>query len=218
MDVIEINHLNFTYPGSTVKILNDINLKIKKGDFLAVLGDNGSGKSTLCKSINGLIPHFISGEFEGEILINGKNTLTLDVGSLAKEVAYVYQDFENQIVRPVVLDDASYACMNYGYENYEELGIKALKDCGLEERKGDYIWQLSGGQTHLLALAGAIALGPDILILDEPIAQLDPKNSNKVYQVLKELNEKYNKTIITIEHHTEYIANYCSDAILLKDG
>lgn len=218
MDVIEINHLNFTYPGSTVKILNDINLKIKKGDFLAVLGDNGSGKSTLCKSINGLIPHFISGEFEGEILINGKNTLTLDVGSLAKEVAYVYQDFENQIVRPVVLDDASYACMNYGYENYEELGIKALKDCGLEERKGDYIWQLSGGQTHLLALAGAIALGPDILILDEPIAQLDPKNSNKVYQVLKELNEKYNKTIITIEHHTEYIANYCSDAILLKDA
>ena len=133
-------------------------------------------------------------------------------------MGYVYQDFENQIVRPTVLDDASYACLNYGMEDYIERGRDALAKCGLENREKEYIWQLSGGQTHLLALAGAVALGPDILILDEPIAQLDPGHADRIYQVLRELNEKLGKTIIVIEHHTEYIADYCKHVLLLKNG
>ena len=93
--------------------------------------------------------------------------------------------------------------------DYIERGRQALSLCGLEGREDDYIWQLSGGQTHLLALAGAVSLRPDILILDEPIAQLDPGHADKIYGVLKELNEKHGKTIIVIEHHTEYIAEMC---------
>lgn len=84
----------------------------------------------------------------------GLNTLQADIGTLARKVGYVYQDFENQIVRPTVLDDASYACMNYAMEDYRERGESALQQCGLQGRENDYIWQLSGGQTHLLALAG----------------------------------------------------------------
>ena len=218
MNKIEIRNLSFTYPGSDTKILDNIDLDIQQGDFIAIIGNNGSGKSTFCKCINGLIPHFIVGDFEGQVLVNGKSTLDLDVGSLAKEVAYVYQDFENQIVRPTVLDDASYALLNYGNEDYEKLGRKALMACGLEGREADYIWQLSGGQTHLLALAGAIALGPDILILDEPIAQLDPQNADKIYDILERLRKQYNKTIISIEHHTEYIAKFCNKVVLLNKG
>ena len=89
----------------------------------------------------------------------GINTLEADVGTLACKAGYVYQDFENQIVRPTVLDDASYACLNYAMEDYRERGLEALKLCGLEGKEEDYIWQLSGGQTHLLALAGAVSLG-----------------------------------------------------------
>lgn len=218
MTIISIKNLSFTYPGSDKKVLDNINLDVQKGDFIAILGNNGSGKSTFCKCLNGLIPHFIVGYFEGQVLVNDKNTLDMDVGMLAKEVAYVYQDFENQIVRPTVLDDASFACLNYGFENYEDMARQALKSCGLEGKEEDYIWQLSGGQTHLLALAGAIALGPDILILDEPIAQLDPQNADKIYQILDFLRTKHNKTIIAIEHHTEYIAKYCNKLILIKDG
>lgn len=107
---------------------------------------------------------------------------------LAKIAGYVYQDFENQIVRPVVLDDASYACMNYAMPDYLERGRKALRDCGLEGKDNEYIWQLSGGQTHLLALAGALSLEPEILILDEPIAQLDPKHADLIYTILKDLS------------------------------
>ena len=113
INVLEINNLTFTYPGAGEPTLKNINLKVEKGDFLAIVGNNGCGKSTLCKVMNGLIPHFISGEFVGTVLANGVDTQTVEIGDLAKIVGYVYQDFENQIVRPTVLDDASYACMNY---------------------------------------------------------------------------------------------------------
>ena len=218
MSLIHIQDLTFTYPGASTPILRNFSLDVEAGDFLAVVGNNGCGKSTLCKTLNGLIPHFIAGDFSGTVLVDGENTLDMDVGTLARRVGYVYQDFENQIVRPTVLDDASYACLNYGMEDYLDRGKKALELSGLSGREKDYIWQLSGGQTHLLALAGALALGPDVLILDEPIAQLDPAHADRIYQILRDLNQKQGKTIIVIEHHTEYIADYCRHVLLMKDG
>ncbi len=218
MKAIEIKDLTFTYPASQTPTLNHLYLEVEQGDFLAIVGNNGCGKSTFCKCLNGLIPHFIDGDFSGEVHVGGLDTRTSDVGTLATQVGYVYQDFENQIVRPTVLDDASYACLNYAMPDYLERGRAALKMVGLSTREKDYIWQLSGGQTHLLALAGAISLRPDILILDEPIAQLDPQHADEVYEILKTLNEKYGKTIIVIEHHTEYIANYCHHVMLMKEG
>ena len=218
MKAIEIKDLTFTYPASQTPTLNHLYLEVEQGDFLAIVGNNGCGKSTFCKCLNGLIPHFIDGDFSGEVHVGGLDTRTSDVGTLATQVGYVYQDFENQIVRPTVLDDASYACLNYALPDYLERGRAALKMVGLSTREKDYIWQLSGGQTHLLALAGAISLRPDILILDEPIAQLDPQHADEVYEILKTLNEKYGKTIIVIEHHTEYIANYCHHVMLMKEG
>lgn len=218
MNSIEIKNLTYSYPGASAPTLKDINLEIEKGDFLAIVGNNGCGKSTLCKVMNGLIPHFITGEFQGDVLVGGTSTLESDIGTLAQKVGYVYQDFENQIVRPTVLDDASYACMNYGMKDYKERGMKALELCGLTGRENDYVFQLSGGQTHLLALAGAVSLGPEVLILDEPIAQLDPRHADLIYEILKDLNENQGKTIIVIEHHTEYIGDYCKNVLLLKDG
>lgn len=216
--MIQVKNLTFTYPGADIPTLRGVNLMVEKGDFLAIVGNNGCGKSTLCKALNGLIPHFITGEYEGSITVNGIHTLESDIGELAKTVGYVYQDFENQIVRPTVLDDASYACMNYAMKDYRERGRQALEQCGLSGKEQDYIWQLYGGQAHLLALAGAVSLQPDILVLDEPIAQLDSQHADKIYQILKQLNEEYGKTIIVIEHHTEYIADYCRHVLLLKDG
>ncbi len=218
MNVLEVKDLSFTYPGADVPALNHIDLNIPKGDFIAIVGNNGCGKSTFCKVLNGLIPHFITGEFEGAVSVGGVDTQTVEIGDLAKIVGYVYQDFENQIVRPTVLDDASYACMNYAMPDYLERGRQALKNCGLEGKDEEYIWQLSGGQTHLLALAGAVSLEPEVLILDEPIAQLDPRHADLIYGILKDLNERLGKTIIVIEHHTEYIADYCKHVVLLKEG
>ena len=218
MHAVEIDGLTYTYPGAAQPTLKDISLQIEQGDFLAVVGNNGCGKSTLCKVLNGLIPHFITGTFEGKVTVGGLDTLESEVAELARKVGYVYQDFENQIVRPTVLDDASYACLNYAFPDYRKRGKTALRQCGLEGRENEYVWQLSGGQTHLLALAGAVSLQPDTLILDEPIAQLDPMHADRIYEVLRDLNEHHGKTIIVIEHHTEYIADYCKHVMLMKDG
>ena len=166
MNIIEIRDLTFAYPGAEKNTLNNVNLEIEKGDFVAIVGNNGCGKSTLCKTINGLIPHFITGNYSGSAVVDGIEVQHSDIGMLAQKVGYVYQDFENQIIRPTVLDDASYACMNYAMSDYIERGRKALEKCGLKGRENDYIWQLSGGQTHLLALSGVVSLEPEVLILD----------------------------------------------------
>jgi len=137
---------------------------------------------------------------------------------LAHTIGYVYQDFENQLIRPKVLDDAAFSCLNNGLEDYVERGMEALELTGLEEQSDEYIWQLSGGQKHLLALAGMTALRPDILILDEPIAQLDPYHALKTYDVLKRFNKELGKTIVVIEHHTDFIGKYCDSVIFMKDN
>ncbi len=216
--IIQIENLTFTYPGATEPALRNINFQLERGDFLAVIGNNGCGKSTFCKALNGLIPHFYTGDFTGKVMVDGLNTQENDVSRLAQKIGYVYQDFENQILRPTVIDDASFACLNFAMKDYLEQGRQALKQIGLAHKENDFVWQLSGGQKHLLALAGSMALKPDILILDEPVAQLDPEHAYVTYELLKILNRQYKKTILVIEHHTEFIAQYCTNMMLMKHG
>ena len=218
MSAVTLRDVTFTYPGASAPTLRHVNLDVAEGDFLAIMGANGCGKSTLCKTMNGLIPQFIVGDLEGEVTVGGTDVSTAQIGELARRIGYVYQDFENQLVRPTVIDEASFSCLNFACDDYLERGMRALELCGLADRADSYIWQLSGGQKHLLALAGAIALEPSVIVLDEPVAQLDPYHAEQTYEVLRELNEKYGKTIIVIEHHTDFIAEYCKTAALMADG
>lgn len=218
MSLIEIKNVSFQYPGAKQPSLKNVSLTIEKGDFIAVMGGNGSGKTTMCKLLNGLIPHYYVGDIEGEVIVNGKKTLESQVTDFSQMVGYVYQDFENQLVQAKVIDDASYAPLNFGYMDHKDRGKKALDKVGLFGKDEEYIWELSGGQKHLLALAGAISLEPNILIVDEPVAQLDPQHAKELYEVLKILNEEENTTIIVIEHHTEFIAEYCKNTILMDAG
>lgn len=215
---IEVTDVTFTYPGSSQPVLNHASLTIEHGTFTAIISGNGSGKSTLCKLFNGLIPHYYSGDFEGEVRVQGMSTLQKNVAVLSKHVGYVYQDFDNQLVRPTVLDEACFAPLNYGLGDYRERALRALELCGLIHLQHRYIWELSGGQKHLLALAGALSLEPEILIVDEPVSQLDPSHARQVYEVLKQLHQAHGKTIIVIEHHTEFIADYCQEVCLLEQG
>lgn len=215
---ISIENVHFQYPGGETPVLRDVSLTVEKGEFIAIVGGNGSGKSTLCKLLNGLIPHYYVGDYSGSVTVNGKVTTEYKVAELSQQIGYVYQDFDNQIVSPRVLDDASFSPLNYGDPNYIQKGKDALELVGLHGHDDEFIWQLSGGQKHLLALAGALALDPDILIIDEPIAQLDPSHAESLYQILEKLNKERGKTIIVIEHHTEFIANYCQKVVLMEAG
>lgn len=216
--LVSIEKVTFTYPGAEAPALRDVSLTLDRGDFVAIIGGNGCGKSTLCKTLNGLIPHYYVGDFHGSVTVDGRSTREHKVADLSRYVGYVYQDFDNQLVRPTVLDDASFAPLNYGHRDYLERGRRALQLAGLTVHPKEFIWQLSGGQKHLLALAGALSLDPDLLIVDEPVAQLDPQHARQIYGVLSELNEKWGKTIVVIEHHTEFIADYCKHVVLMDQG
>ncbi len=216
--IVEIKGVHYQYPGAEHPVLNGANLTIHQGDFLAIIGGNGSGKSTLCKTINGLIPHYFSGHYEGEVIIEGEPVKDQAVATLSHNVGYVYQDFQNQLMKLTVLEDVSFAPLNFGYADYKEKAIQALELLGITHLQDKTIWELSGGEKHLTALAGVLALNPEILIVDEPVAQLDPQHATEIYEKLKYLNEELGKTIITIEHHTEFIANYCNQVALIENG
>ncbi|WP_277585677.1 ABC transporter ATP-binding protein [Psychrobacillus antarcticus] len=216
--LIECRDLTFRYPGEEHFILKDLTCTIDEGEFLAIIGGNGSGKSTLCKAFNGLIPHFYVGDYMGQVKLDGVCTATTDVATLSQSIGYVYQDFQNQLLRPTAIEDACFMPLNYGLDDYKERGLWALEVTGLLDVQDEFIWRLSGGQQHLLALASAIAMRPKLLVIDEPIAQLDPHHAEQIYEVLKKLHTDYGITIIVIEHHTDFIANYCSHVMLLDEG
>src|SRR5699024_6600059 len=112
--IIAVRDLSFRYPGAARDTLRNVTLEVPRGGFVAVVGDNGSGKTTLCKTCNGLVPHYWAGEFAGEVRVDGVDTFTSSVAELSATVGYVYQDFQNQLVRPTVADEVGFAPANFG--------------------------------------------------------------------------------------------------------
>lgn len=216
--MIDIENLSFRYPGAAEDTLRNVNLHIDEGDFVAVVGGNGSGKTTMCKSLNGLIPHYWSGEFAGTVRVDGIDTFTSNVAELSNTVGYVYQDFLNQLVRPTVRDEVSFGPINYGREDYAERTENILRRLGIDHLAERFVWQLSGGQAHLTALASVLALHPRVVVVDEPVAELDPARAVEIYERLTELNREEGLTVITIEHNAEFIARYASSVVLMANG
>jgi len=215
---ITVDDLTFRYPGSDEPVLRNANVKINSGEFTAIIGGNGSGKTTLCKAFNGLIPHFFNGTFEGTVSVDDTVTTESDVSALSRTVGYVFQDFENQLVQPIVRDDVAFAPKNHGLEDYQARAMDALEAVGLEDAADRFIWELSGGQQHLVALAGVLAMEPEFIIVDEPAAQLDPHNARKTYEQLREIQRDTDVGVIAIEHHTEFIGDYCERLVMVADG
>jgi energy-coupling factor transport system ATP-binding protein len=216
--MIEVTGLRFGYPGAPADSIRDVSLTIDTGDFVAVVGGNGSGKTTLCKAINGLIPHYWAGDFAGRVLLDGTDTTDVSVAQLAHKVGYVYQDFGNQLVRATVQDEVSFGPVNFGLDDHRERTEDALTTLGIAHLRSQFVWQLSGGQQHLVAIASVLAMRPDIIIVDEPVAELDPLHAERVYERLDAINRERGTTIIVIEHHAEFIARYCRSVILMADG
>jgi energy-coupling factor transporter ATP-binding protein EcfA2 len=216
--IIEVADLGFRYPGAAEPSLHGVNLRIEKGDFVAVVGGNGSGKTTLCKSFNGLIPHYWSGQFTGTVTVAGEDTTEVSVARLSHLVGYVYQDFGNQLVRPTVQDEVSFGPVNFGLADHAERTEEAMERLGIAHLRAKFVWQLSGGQQHLVALASVLAMRPEVIIVDEPVAELDPVHAEQVYDRLLELNRDHGTTIIVIEHHAEFVARYCRSVVLMSAG
>lgn len=216
--VIRVKDLSFRYPGTDRDTLRNVDLTIERGDFVAVVGGNGSAKTTLCKTFNGLVPHYWSGDFAGSVHVDGVDTWESSVAELSSRVGYVYQDFQNQLVRPTVRDEVAFGPLNFGHADYRERTDEALEHLGIAHLRDQFVWQLSGGQSHLVALAAVLALRPEVIVVDEPVAELDPARAREIYLRLRELNERDGITVITIEHHAEFIAEFARSVVLMADG
>ncbi len=197
--VIKIENLHYTYPGDDVESLKGVSLEIERGSFVAVLGHNGSGKSTLAKHLNAiLLPT------EGKVLIDGIDTA--DENNLLKirsTVGMVFQNPDNQIVANVVEDDVAFAPENLGVEPAEirERVDNALKAVDMYEFRLHAPHLLSGGQKQRVAIAGVIAMQPEVIVLDEPTAMLDPKGRREVIDTVTKLCREKGITIVLITHH-----------------
>ena len=216
--MISIKNLSFKYDyedENAKQILKDIDLEIKEGEFLALLGHNGSGKSTLAKLINGLL---IPGE--GDVLVDGMNTKNEEeIWNIRRNAGMVFQNPDNQLVATIVEDEVAFGPENLGIESAEirKRVDKALEDVGMSDYKKNAPHLLSGGQKQRVAIAGILAMSPKYIILDEPTAMLDPSGRREVIDTLVKLNKEENKTIILITHYMEEAA--ISDrVVVMEDG
>ena len=201
MSIIEFENVHYTYPGDSRESLSGITLSIEQGSFVAVLGKNGSGKSTLAKHMNAiLVPD------EGTVRVCGINTADEDcILDIRRRVGLVFQNPDNQIVANVVEDDVAFAPENLGIspDEIRHRVDTALELVGMSEFKMHAPHLLSGGQKQRVAIAGILAMQPDIIVLDEPTAMLDPQGRRDVISTVSRLCREEGMTVVLITHHME---------------
>lgn len=213
---IIFSHVSFSYTPNQ-PVLKDLNLQIKPGDFLTITGRNGSGKSTLTYLLNGLIPHEIKGNFQGEVTIDSTSTRKKPVSFFAAKVGLVFQNPDFSLFNLTVKDELAFGLTNLHHKNLEVKIKQALDQVRMFNYLNRDPQTLSFGQKQKVCLAGVLALNPDYLVLDEPTAMLDHPSAVELYQILTDLNRQ-GKTIIVIEHHQEFIAKFSRKTLNLNQG
>lgn len=211
---------SFRYPDAEDFALREINLRIPQGDFVGITGASNAGKSTLAYAMNGVIPQHYSGDFYGEVLLDGQDTVTTPLSVLSGSAASVFQDIDAQMVSMVVEDEILFGLENKGisYPEAKDRMDAMLDMAGIGDLKQRVINSLSGGQKQKVLLCAAMALLPKVLILDEPTAELDPSSSLQIFEMLKRLNEELGITIIIIEQKIALLCEYVKNMAVLLDG
>lgn len=213
MDAVTIKNLTFSYENEPSPCIKGLDLTVREGEFLAVIGRNASGKSTLARLINGLISP-LSGEIE---VFGLKNTDKESLFEIRKTVGIVFQNPDNQMVASIVEDDVAFGTENIGLDR-ESMGDRiefALKATGTDKFRESMASRLSGGQKQRVAIAGVLAVKPRILILDESTSMLDPRGREEVMEVVRRLNKEENMTVITITHYMDEVVDCDRVAVLI---
>lgn len=220
MAIIEIKNLSYTYPGATKPSINDVSLKVDKGEFVLITGPSGCGKTSLCRCFNGLVPHFYQGELKGEVTVAGIDTLKHHTYEMAKHVGLVFQNPENQLFALSIEKDVAFGLENNGV-NREVMRKKvdwALHQTGIYDLRERSPHEISGGQQQRVAIAAVLAMEPEIIVLDEPTSFLDPLSAAKIFEVIYKLNKESGITVILVEHRLDLTAKYTNHLIVMDEG
>lgn len=223
MNLIEFKNVDFSYfadddngnsEENEIKVLENFNLTVEKGSFVAILGHNGSGKSTIAKLTNGIL--FAK---NGEVIVDGQTAKDDDsIFDIRKKVGMVFQNPDNQIVSSIVEEDVAFGVENLGVppEECRRRVDEALKTVGMYEYRTKAPNKLSGGQKQRVAVAGIIAMKPQCIVLDEPTAMLDPSGRREVIETVKKLNREEGITIVLITHYMDEAVQ--ADRVVVVDG
>ena len=220
---IQVKHIFYTYQKKATNAtlaLKDVSFEIKDNEFVAIVGETGSGKSTLAQTFNALLVPDQGDVLVGDYLINYKNRKSRKLRGLRQHVGLVFQFPEYQLFEETVEKDVAFGVKNFGVKNEEALerAHVALKQVGLDEtyyKRAPF--DLSGGEKRKVALAGILAINPDILIFDEPTVGFDPQSSKDLMSLICDFH-KQRKTIIVITHDMDLVNTYVQRAILLEQG
>ncbi len=218
--LIEFKNFSFKYNTQQEKTLKNINLTIYEGEKILILGESGCGKSTLCNALNGLVPFFYEGEINGSLKINGRESKDLSIFEISKTVGTILQDPDNQFIALTAGEDIAFKLENLCI-SHEEMH-KKVKDAseiiGINNILDSSPYSLSGGQKQKVTLGGVIIDNNDILLFDEPLANLDPKSSEDTINLINLISKKTSKTIIIIEHRLEDMLKLDLDRVILLNN
>ena len=218
--VVQLEGLTFTYAGSLEPALKDIELTVHPGEFVVLTGPSGCGKSTLSFCLTGFIPHSFDGTMEGRALIGGRDTRSAAAGELAGIAGLVQQDPEAQLCTLHVAEEVAFGPENLGLP-VPEIARRlewALAAAGISDLRERSLHTLSGGEKQRVAIAGALAMRPQLFILDEPTANLDPRGCREVLAVVEKLRREENTAIIIFEHRLQYLLPFADRLIMMERG
>ncbi|MDR2370243.1 MAG: ATP-binding cassette domain-containing protein [Treponema sp.] len=217
--MISVRNVSFRYRGRETFALAEINMEIPDGEFLGIIGPSGAGKSTLICALNGVIPRHYPGDFYGEALVEGYDSVE-SPGDAARSTGSVFQDIDGQISASVVEDEVLFGLENFGVPR-DEIGGRmeeALAAAGISDLRERSVHSLSGGQKQKVIIAAVAALRPRIMLLDEPTGELDPASSRSVFEFLKRLNGEYGVTIVIVEQKIMLLCEFAKRLAMMEKG
>lgn len=221
MPIVKLHQVTYHYPFTEKAALQDINLEIEEGEFVAVIGPNGAGKSTLCYTLAGFIPHFYKGELQGLVEVDGESARESDLSDWVLKVGLVFQNPFNQIsgAKYTVFEEVAFGLENSGVPRPEIIQRveEVLQMTGIADLADRSPYSLSGGQQQRVALASILVMQPKVLVLDEPTSQMDPIGTREVFGVIRKMAEQ-GITVVMAEHKIEWIAQFADRVIALWEG
>ncbi|HLO15434.1 MAG TPA: ABC transporter ATP-binding protein [Anaerolineales bacterium] len=221
MAIVNLQNVTYKYPLTHLPALQNINLQVDEGEFVAIIGPNGAGKSTLCYTIAGFVPHFFKGELTGMVEVEGIESQNSSLSEWVLNVGLAFQNPFNQIsgAKYTVFEELAFGLENTGVPR-EEMKARvedAMKLTGISDLTDRSPYSLSGGQQQRVALTSILVMQPKVLVLDEPTSQMDPIGTREVFSVIRTMAER-GMTVILVEHKVEWVAQFADRVLALKDG
>ena len=218
--IIEMKDVSFSYGASSQVALDHVSLSVREGEFVGVIGPAGSGRSTLAAVLSGAIPHHFHGQLYGATYVQGRDTCEATLTDISSVVGSVLQDIDAQMVASVVEGEMLFGMENFGvpHDQIEQRLVQTLETVGIADLRHREIATLSGGQKQKVAIAAILAMGPRVLVLDEPTAALDPAATQLVYDTLRRINRERGVTVVVMEQKVAMLSEYCDRVMVMDAG